>query len=862
MLTEEEIEVLLRSVFSEGRNCDDELLMKLRQIPLLSLTRAMNAYLTCEEHVVTAVRVLGLATHGREDRTAEEVEVMLHFFTDKLSSLQTLEVAIEAIALLTGDLSSKGPCTYDVFTALLSKFLQSTSLQALPTNIRRLGYDVLCFMVTRETAQWFSTPFLEAVLRSLDEEGEPELVLRALGLHQVIATYASESVMRPLLYEYFESISSYFPVVFSEIPGCKVTRADLQRALSTCMTHPVYSDPCIKFLLSRMSSPSAVVKQESVELLLDIISPASRHITERLCQHIASVIGHIRNEVVRAVTFGSTHSDAYVKDCLRLLGFVSKRAGDSALCSTHSWVEPMTSGALASLSSGPSVCSAYATMFYHLVSADVHCGVSIASHFLPQLLDGVQSSGSESDGAVLIISAILTGLCDAESSSENFSGLQLQDAVKECLEPVRGSLFQLAETLATSLHVAEVASVCVRCEFLATLMVLAAWLRPWLCDDTALFVCRKLIALSVSRDDEAASNIVKHISRIGRVEGGMLHDALLSMSGNVEPTVAGVLTLYKGLMNSSASMAFMATKSLLELPEALFKTSPADKDVFSLCRYGVSTHGGFSAEDVRCLVMLASRRNSFDSFCYLLDLLPMLPVTLIPSMLHEVGNGRCGVVAIAILSCFSDDVLGVSKNVDEWVTDLLSVVHAAPVSVLGMQGVSAMCARVPHVSRIFLERSEKLCLPTQLAVYAATARGLLCAEDAATGEVCKITEWITSSISSEWAVSCHKDILSAAFFVSRARGECRAITLLQPLVHGVVRGALPISLELLGVVVRLVREEPFTHVLEWNDVLEFARIISKRPLGGDFVDWFVELLSLALSHIGSKELLVNPFLGD
>ncbi|RHW70829.1 Dos2-interacting transcription regulator of RNA-Pol-II [Trypanosoma brucei equiperdum] len=251
----EEVDTLLQGVVTCGTNADEVTLEKLRGIPLLQLSRMMGKYLTGEEHVVNAVRVLGLATVNRRDRTIEEVDVMLRFFSRKLSSMQTIAVAVESTALLVRELSSEGPCTSDVFNVLHTEFLQSFSLQALPTNVRSWGYDVLRFTVTKETATWFTTPFLQVVLKSMDEENEPELLMRALELHHIIASYAGEDTMQPLLEEYFDSISSYFPVVFSQPHGCKVSKEDLRRVLSACMTHPLYLNICVPFLLSRMASP-------------------------------------------------------------------------------------------------------------------------------------------------------------------------------------------------------------------------------------------------------------------------------------------------------------------------------------------------------------------------------------------------------------------------------------------------------------------------------------------------------------------------------------------------------------------------------------------------------------------------------
>ncbi|AAZ13115.1 hypothetical protein, conserved [Trypanosoma brucei brucei TREU927] len=855
----EEVDTLLQGVVTCGTNADEVALEKLREIPLLQLSRMMGKYLTGEEHVVNAVRVLGLATVNRRDRTIEEVDVMLRFFSRKLSSMQTIAVAVESTALLVRELSSEGPCTSDVFNVLHTEFLQSFSLQALPTNVRSWGYDVLRFTVTKETATWFTTPFLQVVLKSMDEENEPELLMRALELHHIIASYAREDAMQPLLEEYFDSISSYFPVVFSQPPGCKVSKEDLRRVLSACMTHPLYLNICVPFLLSRMASPSSVVKQESTNALLNIFSLDSSHTTESLCPHVVSVTNHIRNEVVRAVSLGSGECEPYVKDCVHVLKFISKRAQDVSLSIVRSWLEPMTSGALASLRSGPAVCSAYATMFYHLVSSSTCCGAATVQCFLLQLLSNTREDSFEVDDAVLIISAILSGIFDAGNGGECGKRPPPQRDVKEGLETVSEKLFQLVEKLTLSLQKADASSVHVRCELLASLVTLAAWLPHWMPDDTVLLIYKRLIALCLCGDEEVGNRVVKHISRIGSVEGNLLNVALLDMPADINPTAAGILTLYKGLLGSQASLSLAATKSLLECPEGLFGFTLTERDVFSLCRSSLSAHADYSTEDIRCLLLLTKKRNSVASFDYLCDLLLLLPIAFVPSVLQEVGGEQWGVLTASLVSCFDMDVLGASDHIEHWMCEVLDAMRSTPTDVLTMQSVSLLCARVPGVAGRFLEAAKRLNPTTQLAARAAVARGLLACGVAEGGIIELIIEEITNSLRSGYVQDCYVDILTGVF-VFCYQGCRKTTTLILPLVHAATRGSKPVSLELLRVVAKLLQDVSPTCGLEWGDIVEFSRRVSK-PLNEEFVNELVELLDLALSQMDPKNVLVEALLG-
>ncbi|KEG12914.1 putative folate/biopterin transporter [Trypanosoma grayi] len=857
----EKSDALVERAMSMGIDCDADTLEQLRQVPLLHLTQLMSTHLTDEKHVVSALLVLARATTGRDCLTDEEAVVILRFFTGKLTSLPNVEAAVESISLVVEDLSTQRSCTKMLFDVLSDGFLRNVGFQALPTKIRRCGYKIFMFMVTKKTMPWLATPFLRLLLNALDGESEPELVMHALDLQYLISRCVDKDVMEPLLEDYFDSLSSYFPVVFSQPPECPVTRDDLKRALTRCMTCPLYVDLCVSFLLSRLPSPSSVVKQESIEVFLELFSPNSRHSMDELKPHLLSVVSHVRNEVVRAVSVGCGDSDAFLQGCMKLLGFIAKRTHDTSYTSILSWLEPITSGTLASLNSGRVVCSAYATMLYHLASSDVCCSTSLARYFLPLLLMNVQQEiESDVDDSLLILSALLTGFFDLGNASGSLNGSIPKDVMRESLQVGSSGLFEFAEKKVLELlDRAEPPSVFIKCEFLSSLLSLAAYLCPWMPDEIVQVSCKRLVSICLCGDQNISEKVANCISRIGRVQGDILKDVLLNAIDDVEPGVTGVFALYQGLLSSSVSTAVTAMEILLIPSKTSFADRLPEANVFSLCLHGLSEHEDISGETALRLLTLLVQRDSVESFELICELLLRIPITLHgTTLLQMIDEKRWGILMTALLSCCESDILHVAESTEHWVAELLTGVCQKNLQCLAMQGVSALCARVPSVSDAFLERS-KCCDPAAaLALYAATARGLLVAGEVMNDKVEQITERLIGAVCEGIDAD---DALVATFFFP-SHGSKRSISLLVPLTLSARKSGAPLPLKLIRILVLLIKKEASVLNFDWNGVLEICSKVARQERTEDIVVGIVELLDSIFSRIDSKIFFMRLLVMD
>ncbi|CCD21307.1 hypothetical protein, conserved [Trypanosoma vivax Y486] len=535
----------------------------LRQLPLLEVSRLFGPYLTDEVSVTSAVRILGQAAAGRTHVSSEEATPILQFFSAKLTSMQTVEASVEAMAVTVQELSRHNVHTEKVFTCLHDGFLQNISLQALPTQTRHHGYVILEFMASEPMVQWFTVSFLQKLLASIDEESDPALVLRALNLHYFVALCADSDVFRPLLNDYFVSLSSYFPVTFTQPRDCGITRDDLRKALSRCMRSPLYTDLCITFLLSRLASPSTIVKREAVEVLLDIYCSDSEHPMEMLEPHILPTVTHMRNEVVKATSFSHNAPDQHLKNCLTILRSIFKKECSATPATLLCWMDPITSGVLSSLDSGKAACAAYATMLHHITQASLSCATLLVRHLLPQLTSSIGDASTDKDTLFLVLTALLTGVSDLGTSVETRPELQFRAAMISALEAVFPSIVAVAEE-PVPVDGTDHTSLNIRCELVSSLLCLDLRLRPWLPGSAVHSLYIVLVTACLSSSEEVCERVSRHVSRIGLVDGNELHKFLGRSLAELRSPAKNVFSLYKCLVESSAPTAVSIIEFLLK----------------------------------------------------------------------------------------------------------------------------------------------------------------------------------------------------------------------------------------------------------------------------------------------------------
>ncbi|EAN86301.1 hypothetical protein, conserved [Trypanosoma cruzi] len=855
----EKVDDKIERAISMGLNCDEETFEKLRQVPLLQLCRMMSRYLTDEKHIIEALFVLSLATTRRKTLLDEEAVFVLKFFLGKLSSLRTIETSVECITRVIEYLSSQRPCSKIVFTELANGFLPNVRLQALPTRVRRSGFKILKYMVSEATVPWLTTPVLRLLLEAMDEEGEPELVLHTFELYYFLSFFVDKNNIVPLKEQYFDSISSYFPVVFSRPPGCSVTREELKRSLTRCMTCPLYLDPCVSFTLSRLSSPSSFVKQESIAVLLELFSPESGHDMKDLSPHILPVVSHVRNEVIKGVSLGFSEGDSYIRDCINLLSFIGKRSHGVLSPVIASWIEPAISGALTSLNSGSATCSAYATMFYHLARSDASCGTSLLSHFLPLLLMNLNEIDGGKENGFIILSAVFTGILDLCTTDEVHHGLSSTlDDVKRSLELSSPELFRLVETLLLALKMAESSSKIIMCELLSSLLSLDVYLHPWMPVESVQLSYENLLLISLQGNEEIHIKVARCISRIGHLEGNGLNNAIVHLlEKETKFNATGIITLFNALLMSSVPVALLAMELLLNPSRSLVESRLSESDVFSLCRRALSEHADFSEEDILHLLQIVFLKNSPASLEFLCELLVRIPLCSIEkTVLQMVDGKRWSILVIALLSSCDSDVIHVSETLEHWVTEMLNAVREEEFRRVTIQGVSAICAHAPNALEGFLTRSRGLDPEIQLAVHAAAARGLIKAglamDDGVESIILRLLDAICSGVDID-------EVLTATFF-SPSLGSNKCVTLFVPFIQAVRTSNTPVPDKVLKLILQLLGKEAISLEFDWGSILEVCENLARQKPSEGHVIGILQLLDCVLLRIDSKAFFMKRIL--
>ncbi|RNF12699.1 putative folate/biopterin transporter [Trypanosoma conorhini] len=628
------------------------------------------------------------------------------------------------------------------------------------------------------------------------------------------------------------------------------------------MTRPLYLDSCVSFILSRLSSPSSVVKQESIAVLLELYSSNSGHSMDELSPHILCVVSHLRNEVIKSVSLGWNEGDSYLRDCMQLLGSIGKRSHGASSSVIASWMDPVTSGALSSLGSGQAVCSAYATMLYHLACSDVSCGVALLSHFLPLLLLNLRNEfDGESENALIILSAFLMGILDLCNSEELRRGLPSPRAeVKRSLELNLPDLLRVVKNLLRGLSTAGASLKLVGCELLSSLLCLDACLCQWLPVELLHSSCEHLLLICLQSDEELCTKVASLLSRIGLLEGNALTDVLPRVIGTEKVfTRTGIVNLFNALLKSSVSTALLALELLLHSSSSSVAARLSETELFSLCGHALAASTDFPEEAILHLLQLVVTKNSPASFEFLCELLLRIPLSLrLKTVLRMVGENRCCILTIALLASSDSDVYQVAETPERWVAEMLNAVREEKPPGVALQGVSAVCLHAPKAAEDFLAGSAVLEPKLQFAVYAATARGLLRrsveTNDTVEGITLKLMDALCSGVDIEEA-------LTTTFF-SPSSGPKKAVTLLVPLVQCLRSRETLMPETSLRVLLQLLLKEPLGSDFDGGAILEVCECVARQEPTEGHIIRLVELLGCISSRTGSKDFFMRRLMAN
>jgi DNA repair/transcription protein MET18/MMS19 len=508
---------------------------------LLTICKAMRELLCEVDKVQPAMRLLASTAVDRNDLGTTDVRLLFTFFSEKLSQAENQTTALECLALLVANLRDRFECNEEWFKIVAFPFLKHVRVQQLPLNCRKQCFCVMTFLFTDKTLPTCSSDALGALLELLDGESDPELVLQTFDLHVIVATRAAREAFAPVLDDYFESISSYFPVVFSQPPGCKVTKVDLRTHLKRCLCLAVYSECCVPFMLGKLASPSIAVKEDVADALLTCFD-TYRH--GAMAPFYASLVTHMKNEVVKLSSFSDRASSPTLTKCIfmccEILGRISKLCGVKTQAEALEVFGPVLEGFLSALVSDTSISSAYATMVFHVLTGSWNCCLFLSS-YLFSMLSMSLTDAERPANVYILFAALVAGMLDGLAAFPGDDHAKsMRDGIERSTPPVAAGVRQSASAWGLPPSstpfpsppradgVDNFAVVC-GCEFVVSVLKLSLRLRPWLAADVVRDGIDALLRAALLNSPEASSKIRALLRDYTAEDGEGVRDALVRL---------------------------------------------------------------------------------------------------------------------------------------------------------------------------------------------------------------------------------------------------------------------------------------------------------------------------------------------
>ena len=311
----------IKVALGKGRNVTGNDLVELRQAPIQALIELFEPFIKVEngKEAVIAVYVFIQCLHDSNPQTYchnisdvrlalgtishEEVSRCLDIFKLFIHGYSTVDTAIEGVLLLC--LSNYSLNNNPVFIfAIKHVFSGKIDVQVLNPDIRSLLFQTLHLLLS-EHADLCETEggstFIRAVIGIVDEQREPENVILAFKVNQLLTNRLS--ISKELTEPLFESLSCYFPLLFTPPPNCKVSEAQLENTLNDSLLSSLYiQEYTLDLALSKLISPSSKVRKASLNLLSRAFSKLLDSTTALSQTHITATISNLMPVIMDIVT--------------------------------------------------------------------------------------------------------------------------------------------------------------------------------------------------------------------------------------------------------------------------------------------------------------------------------------------------------------------------------------------------------------------------------------------------------------------------------------------------------------------------------------------------------------------------------
>ncbi|CAG9569977.1 conserved hypothetical protein [Leishmania major strain Friedlin] len=530
----------------------------------------MREHLCTPEKVQPAMQLLASVAVGRAGLSRTDIRLLFVFFAEKLAQQELQTTALSLLALLISDIREQHECDEEWFKVVGTPFTEYVRVQQLPLHSRKQCFCIMSFLFTEKTVDLCDSSTLAALLELIDGESDPELVMLAFDLHVVAATRSSREAFATVVDDYFESVSSYFPVVFSQPPGCKVTKTDLRAGLKRCLCLTVYKELCIPFMQSKLASPSTAVKEDVLDVLLTCFDT---YHSQDLVPHCQSLVLHMKSEVIKLSSFADRASNATLTKCLlmscEVLGRVSKQCSVKTQSEALEIFGPVVEGLLASLSADPPTCSAYGTMVVHVLTGSWNCCLFVASYLFSMLAMSIEGAERPAN-AFILLAALASGMLDGLDA---FPGEAHKEQLRSSIERTTPMVVEAVTGCSQRWRAAgdeackdDFTLMC-GCEFLVCVLKLSAVIEPWMPAAAASEGVDALVWVALHHTVEVSAKVCRLLRDYAAVDALQVQEALARLLCNPSAPPERALTIACEL--ASTSLAAL----LLVFADGFFSTT-------------------------------------------------------------------------------------------------------------------------------------------------------------------------------------------------------------------------------------------------------------------------------------------------
>lgn len=613
---------VIKEAIRQGSKCTDSELSVLRSWPLVAVCAELQTYLCDEATLAAAMTVLSLAATQRAAIEESEVQLLCTFFCEKLLKPGHAKAAISALGTFIADVRERRQCSRETFQLLVNGFLSNVSFEALPVSVRRHAYGITCFMFSEENVGIADARTLSMLFEAVDGESDPELVLSVLGMCQTVCNHGDKAALRVVAADMFDCVASYFPVVFTQPPGCPVTKQDLKRSLRDAMSLEAFGDYCIPFLLGKLASPSVNVKEDVLDTLSFCVE---KHSDSGVVEHLLPVVVQVRNEVLKLTSHTNWNANTSLRRCVAnccgLLHRISEKCADSTKDEALERFHPVTEGLLASLDASRDVCAAYATMAHAIVSGSWTSCESVGCYLFSMLT--LNLSPVSNAAALMLLSAVANGMTDCVITRKPTEDQRnaLQQRVGKTATAVVSALQCLPLALAEASTTDEYTVLC-GIEFVSAVVRFALELNDWMPADVIADSLDAIVTAAVENADTVREKATAALLVVAGVKWSVAASALTKLCSSPCVPAEGALQLLTRLACCSADALVWVTRVVLHPSETSWLTTTVTaKRRVDVVRFALE-HAPFSLEDSTVDTLLLTleacgEASSFDAMCTL-----------------------------------------------------------------------------------------------------------------------------------------------------------------------------------------------------------------------------------------------------